>query len=109
VAGKGAYGCVKMAYRRSDRLLAVAKFILKEKVGAQFWVDAPDARRLPLELSLLLTLAHPNIVSSYLHFFYGTNPSINNTVDTGSQKRLKNIRAHFKGLVAYININLNLK
>ncbi|XP_050554968.1 PAS domain-containing serine/threonine-protein kinase [Spodoptera frugiperda] len=61
--GKGAYGCVKMAYRRSDRLLTVAKFILKEKVGAQFWVDAPDGRRVPLELSLLLTLKHPNIVS----------------------------------------------
>ncbi|KAL4713819.1 hypothetical protein ACJJTC_015473 [Scirpophaga incertulas] len=61
--GKGAYGCVKMAYRRSDRLLAVAKFILKEKVGAQFWVDGPDGQRLPLELSLLLTLSHPNIVS----------------------------------------------
>lgn len=61
--GKGAYGCVKMAYRRSDRLLTVAKFILKEKVGAQFWVDAPDGRRLPLELSLLLTLKHTNIVS----------------------------------------------
>ncbi|XP_026731908.1 calcium/calmodulin-dependent protein kinase kinase 2-like [Trichoplusia ni] len=61
--GKGAYGCVKMAYRRSDRLLTVAKFILKDKVGAQFWVDGPDGRRLPLELSLLLTLKHPNIVS----------------------------------------------
>ncbi|CAB3239719.1 unnamed protein product [Arctia plantaginis] len=61
--GKGAYGCVKMAYRRSDRLLTVAKFILKEKVGTQFWVDGPDGRRVPLELSLLLTLKHPNIVS----------------------------------------------
>ncbi|CAG9581158.1 unnamed protein product [Danaus chrysippus] len=61
--GKGAYGCVKMAYRRSDRLLAVAKFILKEKVGAAFWSDAPDGRRVPLELSLLMTLSHPNIVS----------------------------------------------
>ncbi|XP_053615608.1 PAS domain-containing serine/threonine-protein kinase [Plodia interpunctella] len=61
--GKGAYGCVKMAYRRSDRLLTVAKFMLKEKVGAQFWTDAPDGRRLPLELSLLLSLSHPNIVS----------------------------------------------
>ncbi|KAJ0182722.1 hypothetical protein K1T71_002091 [Dendrolimus kikuchii] len=61
--GKGAYGCVKMAYRRSDKLLTVAKFILKEKVGAQFWVDGPDGRRVPLELSLLMTLKHPNIVS----------------------------------------------
>ncbi|CAH0724620.1 unnamed protein product, partial [Brenthis ino] len=61
--GKGAYGCVKMAYRRSDRLLCVAKFIVKEKVGALFWSDAPDGRRVPLELSLLMTLDHPNIVS----------------------------------------------
>ncbi|CAK1601725.1 unnamed protein product [Parnassius mnemosyne] len=61
--GKGAYGCVKMAYRRSDRLLTVAKFILKEKVGVHFWVDGPDGRKVPLELSLLLTLKHPNIVS----------------------------------------------
>ncbi|CAH2102855.1 unnamed protein product [Euphydryas editha] len=60
--GKGAYGCVKMAYRRADRLLCVAKFILKEKVGAAFWSDAPDGRRVPLELSLLLMLNHPNIV-----------------------------------------------
>ncbi|VVC89278.1 unnamed protein product [Leptidea sinapis] len=44
-SSKGAYGCVKMAYRRSDRLLTVAKFILKEKVGAQFWVDGPDGRK----------------------------------------------------------------
>lgn len=63
ILGKGAYGCVKMAYRRSDKLLTVAKFILKEKVGAQFWVDGPDGRRMPLELSLLMTLKHPNIVS----------------------------------------------
>ncbi|CAG4983691.1 unnamed protein product [Colias eurytheme] len=61
--GKGAYGCVKMAYRRSDRLLTVAKFILKEKVGAQFWVDGPEGKKVPLELSLLMTLKHPNIVS----------------------------------------------
>ncbi|RVE39832.1 hypothetical protein evm_015518, partial [Chilo suppressalis] len=62
--GKGAYGCVKMAYRRSDRLLAVAKFILKEKVGPAFWVDGPSGRRLPLELSLLLTLQHPHITAA---------------------------------------------
>lgn len=54
-----------MAYRRSDRLLAVAKFILKYKVCAQFWVDGPDGRRMPLELSLLMTLKHPNIVSHH--------------------------------------------
>jgi hypothetical protein len=30
-------------------------------------------------------------------------------IESASQKRLKNIRSHFKGLVAYIDINLNLK
>ncbi|KAH9631544.1 hypothetical protein HF086_004705 [Spodoptera exigua] len=70
---KGAYGCVKMAYRRSDRLLTVAKFILKEKVGAQFWVDAPDGRRVPLELSLLLTLKHPNIIGQAVEYLHSLN------------------------------------
>jgi hypothetical protein len=43
--------------------------------------------------------------------FLSLMTSIDNTIDTGTafQKRLNNIRAHFKGLFAYIDINLNLK
>jgi hypothetical protein len=36
-------------------------------------------------------------------------PSINNTIDTGVSKTEKQIMAHFNGLVAYLDINLNLK
>lgn len=61
--GKGAYGCVKMAYRNSDRLLVITKFIRKCKVYEESWVhDQMMGRVVPLEVSLLTTLSHPNIV-----------------------------------------------
>lgn len=62
--GKGAYGYVKMAYRNTDRLLVIAKFILKEKVSQQFMVRTDDDNReIPMEIYLLTTVKHPNIVS----------------------------------------------
>lgn len=61
--GKGAYGCVKMAYRNTDRLLVITKFIRKSKVYEESWVtDSMIGRTVPLEVSLLTTLSHPNIV-----------------------------------------------
>ncbi|KAK8767546.1 hypothetical protein V5799_005675 [Amblyomma americanum] len=61
--GKGAYGCVKMAYRNSDRLLVITKFIRKSKVYEESWVhDRLMGRVVPLEVSLLTTLSHPNVV-----------------------------------------------
>lgn len=36
--GKGAFGFVKLAFRRSDQLLVVTKFILKDKLPPQFMV-----------------------------------------------------------------------
>ncbi|XP_063601906.1 PAS domain-containing serine/threonine-protein kinase-like [Penaeus indicus] len=62
--GKGAFGCVKMSYRNSDGLMVVTKFIKKSKVYQDSWVDDLLLRkRVPLEVSLLMTLDHPNIVS----------------------------------------------
>uniref|UniRef100_A0A6B2EFC1 Putative pas domain-containing serine/threonine-protein kinase n=1 Tax=Phlebotomus kandelakii TaxID=1109342 RepID=A0A6B2EFC1_9DIPT len=60
--GKGAYGYVKMAYRNSDRLLVIAKFILKEKLCPQFMVMTEERREVPMEVYLLTTVKHPNIV-----------------------------------------------
>ncbi|XP_068085180.1 PAS domain-containing serine/threonine-protein kinase [Anabrus simplex] len=61
--GKGAFGYVKMAFRNSDGLLVITKFIQKQKVHQQSWVDDPIlGRKVPLEISLLTTLKHPNIV-----------------------------------------------
>ncbi|XP_066957509.1 PAS domain-containing serine/threonine-protein kinase isoform X2 [Macrobrachium rosenbergii] len=62
--GKGAFGCVKMSYRNTDGLLVVTKFIKKNKVYQESWVnDVLLRKKVPLEVSLLMTLDHPNIVS----------------------------------------------
>lgn len=61
--GKGAYGYVKMAYRNSDRLLVISKFILKEKLCPNFMVTTEDKREIPMEIYLLMRIKHPNIVS----------------------------------------------
>lgn len=61
--GKGAFGCVKLAYRNSDNLLVVTKFIRKAKVYKECWVEDNILQKMmPLEVSLLTTLNHPNIV-----------------------------------------------
>ncbi|XP_045121201.1 uncharacterized protein LOC123510276 isoform X2 [Portunus trituberculatus] len=62
--GKGAFGCVKLSHRCSDGLLVVTKFIKKSKVYKDSWVDDMVLeRRVPLEVSLLMSLDHPNIVT----------------------------------------------
>lgn len=61
--GKGAYGYVKMAYRNSDRLLVISKFILKEKLCANFMITTEEEREIPMEIYLLMRIKHPNIVS----------------------------------------------
>ena len=60
--GKGAFGCVYSAYKNSDKLLVVTKFIRKSKVSLDMWVDGPDGERIPFEVSMLLALSHPGIV-----------------------------------------------
>ncbi|MCP9265145.1 PAS domain-containing serine/threonine-protein kinase [Dirofilaria immitis] len=62
--GNGAFGSVKLATRKDTGVLAVAKFVCKSKIFAESWV--PSAKRgnrvVPIELHLLETLSHPNIV-----------------------------------------------
>jgi PAS domain containing serine/threonine kinase len=60
--GKGAYGYVKMAYRNTDRLLVIAKFILKEKLRPNFIIKTDDDFDVPMEIYLLTKVEHPNIV-----------------------------------------------
>lgn len=61
--GKGAFGYVKMAYRNSDGFLVVTKFIKKQKINVKSWVVDPHLNmKVPLEISLLTSLQHPNIV-----------------------------------------------
>lgn len=61
--GEGAYGYVKMAYRNHDRMLVVTKFILKDKLMPHCMVLAEDKRNIPMEIYLLKTVNHPNIVT----------------------------------------------
>ncbi|XP_037716009.1 PAS domain-containing serine/threonine-protein kinase isoform X2 [Drosophila subpulchrella] len=61
--GRGAYGYVNMAFRNTDRLLVITKFILKEKLCSQFMVKNRDCKEVPIEIHLLQTLNHKNIVS----------------------------------------------
>lgn len=61
--GKGAFGYVKLSFRHSDRLLVVTKFILKDKLPPQFMVITDEKKEIPMEVYLLSTLKHANIVT----------------------------------------------
>lgn len=61
--GKGAFGYVKMAFRHTDRMLVITKFILKEKLTPQFMVVTEDKKEIPMEVYLLTTVQHANIVA----------------------------------------------
>ncbi|XP_070533468.1 PAS domain-containing serine/threonine-protein kinase-like isoform X2 [Ptychodera flava] len=60
--GKGAFGFVKLATRKADRLTVVVKFIRKAKVLSDCWQDDPILGQVPLEIALLAKLDHTNIV-----------------------------------------------
>ncbi|XP_046864972.1 PAS domain-containing serine/threonine-protein kinase-like isoform X2 [Xenia sp. Carnegie-2017] len=60
--GKGAFGFVKLARRKSDNLEVVVKFIHKDKVLKGSWKDDPVLGTVPFEISLLTKLRHPNII-----------------------------------------------
>lgn len=52
-----------MAYRNSDRLLVISKFILKEKLCSNFMITTDDKKEIPMEIYLLMRVKHPNIVN----------------------------------------------
>ncbi|KAI6190754.1 PAS domain-containing serine/threonine-protein kinase [Aphelenchoides bicaudatus] len=61
--GNGTFGSVKLAARKDSGLLAVTKFIQKTKVLPESWVRSTTrSRMIPIEVHLLETLNHPNIV-----------------------------------------------
>ncbi|XP_046565459.1 PAS domain-containing serine/threonine-protein kinase-like [Haliotis rubra] len=60
--GKGAFGFVKLGCRKMDKEEVVVKFIRRGKVLKDCWVFDDAHGRIPMEVSLLLKLNHPNIV-----------------------------------------------
>ncbi|OUM66301.1 hypothetical protein PIROE2DRAFT_40889, partial [Piromyces sp. E2] len=53
--GDGAYGVVKLAYRKDDpkQEKVVIKYIIKSKILPDFWVNDPELGKIPKELSIL--------------------------------------------------------
>ncbi|KAM9378376.1 PAS domain-containing serine/threonine-protein kinase [Phaethornis superciliosus] len=60
--GKGSFGFVWTARGKKDHQEVVTKFIWKEKVLEDCWVDDPDLGRVTQEIAILLKLQHPNII-----------------------------------------------
>ncbi|KAI6216740.1 PAS domain-containing serine/threonine-protein kinase [Aphelenchoides besseyi] len=62
--GNGTFGSVKLAARKDSGLLAVTKFVCKDKVLPESWVRSTsrDGKMIPIEVHLLETLNHRNIV-----------------------------------------------
>ncbi|XP_030350072.1 PAS domain-containing serine/threonine-protein kinase isoform X2 [Strigops habroptila] len=60
--GKGSFGFVWTARGKKDHQEVVVKFIWKERVLEDCWVDDPDLGRVTQEIAILLKLQHPNII-----------------------------------------------
>uniref|UniRef100_A0A8C8BTL6 PAS domain-containing serine/threonine-protein kinase n=1 Tax=Otus sunia TaxID=257818 RepID=A0A8C8BTL6_9STRI len=60
--GKGSFGFVWTAKGKKDHQEVVVKFIWKERVLEDCWVDDPDLGRVTQEIAVLLKLQHPSII-----------------------------------------------
>ncbi|OXB83498.1 UNVERIFIED_CONTAM: hypothetical protein H355_006345 [Colinus virginianus] len=60
--GKGSFGFVWTARSKKNHQEAVVKFIWKERVLEDCWVDDPDVGRVTQEIAILLKLQHPSII-----------------------------------------------
>ncbi|NWH92233.1 PASK kinase, partial [Aegithalos caudatus] len=60
--GKGSFGFVWSARSKKDDQEVVVKFIWKERVLEDCWVDDPDLGRVTQEIAILQKLQHPSII-----------------------------------------------
>lgn len=60
--GSGAFGFVWTAVEKEGNKEVVVKFIKKEKVLEDCWVEDPKLGRVPLEISILSKVEHANII-----------------------------------------------
>nr|XP_033813396.1 PAS domain-containing serine/threonine-protein kinase isoform X2 [Geotrypetes seraphini] len=60
--GRGAFGFVWTARCKEDNKEVVVKFILKEKVLDDCWVEDPELGKITQEIAILTRLQHPNII-----------------------------------------------
>uniref|UniRef100_A0A8C9N092 PAS domain-containing serine/threonine-protein kinase n=1 Tax=Serinus canaria TaxID=9135 RepID=A0A8C9N092_SERCA len=60
--GKGSFGFVWSARNKKDQQEVIVKFIWKERVLEDCWVDDPDLGRVTQEIAILQKLQHPSII-----------------------------------------------
>ncbi|XP_078419619.1 PAS domain-containing serine/threonine-protein kinase [Cetorhinus maximus] len=60
--GKGAFGFVWTASQKLSKKEVVVKFIRKDKIVEDCWVDDVDLGRVSQEIAILARLNHPNII-----------------------------------------------
>uniref|UniRef100_A0A663LSX2 PAS domain-containing serine/threonine-protein kinase n=1 Tax=Athene cunicularia TaxID=194338 RepID=A0A663LSX2_ATHCN len=60
--GKGSFGFVWTARGKKHHEEVIVKFIWKERVLEDCWVDDPDLGRVTQEIAVLLKLQHPSII-----------------------------------------------
>ncbi|XP_053807174.1 PAS domain-containing serine/threonine-protein kinase [Vidua chalybeata] len=60
--GKGSFGFVWSARSKKDHQEVIVKFIWKERVLEDCWVDDPDLGRVTQEIAILQKLQHPSII-----------------------------------------------
>ncbi|CAF0712521.1 unnamed protein product [Brachionus calyciflorus] len=60
--GRGASGFVQLAKRKIDRYEVVTKYILKSKIYKENWITDHKYGEVPLEVSILCKLDHPNLI-----------------------------------------------
>ncbi|NXE56062.1 PASK kinase, partial [Casuarius casuarius] len=60
--GKGSFGFVWTARCKKDQQEVVVKFIWKERVFEDCWVDDPDLGRVTQEIAILSKVQHPSII-----------------------------------------------
>ncbi|KAI9032293.1 kinase-like domain-containing protein [Hyaloraphidium curvatum] len=66
--GDGAFGFVMTATCLKTGKEVAVKFILREKIASELWTVDPRFGRLPMEVHVLSSLDHPNIVKYLGHF-----------------------------------------
>ncbi|KAF9921969.1 hypothetical protein BGZ65_009938, partial [Modicella reniformis] len=92
--GSGGFGFVVSATRKVDHKEVAVKFIFRDKVPVQGWAKDPELGLIPMEISVLRNVRHPNIIGFMnafqdARFFYlvmelhgtpwsASNPLLNN-------------------------------
>lgn len=79
--GSGGYGFVMTALHRHLKSEVAIKFVIKEKVPEQAWINHDTLGRIPMEIMLLRMMNHENIVKCLdvfedELFFYVVSPRI---------------------------------